>query len=146
MKFLSAVTALFVIVSVGSAQNTLEEFQKILESNPRSSTAHYGKARIFLQERNYQSSANEFREALNGDLQPAWIEVWSHINLGKIFDSTNQRDRAVNEYTQAIRTRDDTDGALEEAARYLESPYKPSSLPHCGGACLTAQRLASTSL
>lgn len=128
MKLQSAATAaaaLFVIASAGFAQNTLEDYQKILESNPKSSTAHYGKARIFFQEHNYQSSAIEFRDALNGDLRPAWIEVWSHINLGKIFDITNQRDRAVNEYTQAIRTRDDTDGALAEAARYLESPYKP---------------------
>jgi len=62
-------------------------------------------------------AANEFREAANGDLQPKWIEVWSHINLGKIFDLTGQRDRALNEYRQAIRTKDDTRGALEEVAR-----------------------------
>jgi hypothetical protein len=57
---------------------------------------------------NYQSAANEFREAENGDLQPKWIEVWWHINLGKIFDLTGQRDRALNEYRQAQRRRPQT--------------------------------------
>ena len=77
----------------------------------------------FLQN-NYQQAANDFREALNGDLEPKWTEVWSHINLGKIFDITGQRDRAVNEYNQAIRTKDDTQGAQEEAAKYLKTPYE----------------------
>ena len=39
---------------------------------------------------------NQFREALNGDLKPSWIIVWSHVNMGKIFDATGQRERALN--------------------------------------------------
>ena len=46
------------------------------------------------------------------------------MNLGKIFDVTGQRDRAVNEYKQAIRTRDNTSGAQEEAARYSTKAYE----------------------
>ena len=72
----------------------------------------------------YQSAANKFREALNGDLEPKWVEVWAHINLGKIFDITGQRERAVNEYNQAIRTKDNTQGAQEEAAKFLKTPYE----------------------
>ncbi|HLH17219.1 MAG TPA: hypothetical protein VKX45_08355, partial [Bryobacteraceae bacterium] len=72
----------------------------------------------------WQQAANDFREALNGDQVPQWTVVWSHINLGKIFDVTGQRDRAVNEYNQAIRTKDDTQGAQEEAAKYLKTPYQ----------------------
>jgi hypothetical protein len=30
----------------------------------------------------------------------------------------------VNEYTQAVRTKDNTQGAQEEAAKYLKSPYE----------------------
>ena len=69
-------------------------------------------------------SANEFREALSGDLEPKWTEVWAHINLGKIFDITDQRDRAVNEYRQALRTKDNTQGALEEAQKYIDKKYE----------------------
>ena len=44
--------------------------------------------------------------------------------LGKIFDATGQRERAVNEYNMAIRTKDNTQGAQEEAAKYLKKPYE----------------------
>jgi tetratricopeptide (TPR) repeat protein len=102
----------------------LEEYQKALDINRISSLAHYRVAEVFFLLRNYQSAANSFREALNGDLEPSWTEVWSHISLGKIFDVTGQRERAVNEYQQALRTRDESQGALEEANRYLETPYE----------------------
>ena len=81
----------------------------------------------FFQLRNYQSAANSFREALNGDLAPKWTEVWSHIYLGKIFDVTGQRERAVNEYQQAVRTKDTTQGAQQEAQKYLKQPYERAS-------------------
>lgn len=102
----------------------LKEYQKALEANRNSSLAHYRIGEVFFLQNNYQSSANEFREVLNGDLEPKWTEVWSHINLGKIFDITGQRDRAVNEYNLAIRTKDNTQGAQEEAAKYLKKPYE----------------------
>jgi hypothetical protein len=63
--------------------------------------------------------------ALAVDLDPKWTEVWSHINLGKVFDISNQRDRALNEYRLAIRTKDNTRGALDEARKYTETPYRP---------------------
>jgi tetratricopeptide (TPR) repeat protein len=109
---------------IGEYGEALKEFQKALEVNRNSSLAHYRVAEIFFLQNNYQAAANEFREVLNGDLEPKWTEVWSHINLGRIFDVTGQRDRAVNEYNLAVRTRDNTQGAQEEAAKYLKDPYK----------------------
>jgi aminopeptidase N len=104
--------------------NALREYQKALEVNKNSSLAHYRIGELFFAQHNFQSAANEFRAAINGDLEPKWTEVWSHVNLGKIFDVTGQRDRAVNEYKQAIRTHDNTGGAQEEAARYSTKPYE----------------------
>lgn len=109
---------------VGAYNEALQEYQRALEVNRISSLAHYRVAEIFFLQGNYQSAANEFREAINGDLEPTWTEVWSHINLGKIFDITQQRERAINEYTQAIRTKDNTQGAQEEAAKYMKTPYE----------------------
>jgi aminopeptidase N len=109
---------------IGEFGEALKEYQKALEVNRANSLAHYRIAEVFFLQSNYQAAANEFREALNGDLQPKWTEVWSHINLGKIFDITGQRERAVNEYKQAQRTKDNTQGALEEAAKYLKQPYE----------------------
>src|SRR5438105_5322085 len=102
----------------------LKEYQKALETNKNSSLAHYRIGAVFFLQNNYQSAANEFRESLNGDIEPKWTEVWAHINLGKIFDITGQRERAANEYNHAIRTRDDTQNAPEEAPKYLKSPYE----------------------
>jgi len=112
---------------IGEFNEALKEYQRALEVNRYSSLAHYRIAEVFFLQNNFQSAANEFREALNGDLEPKWTEVWSHINLGKIFDLTGQRERALNEYRQAVRTKDNTQGAQEEAARYLKEPYQRPS-------------------
>jgi tetratricopeptide (TPR) repeat protein len=109
---------------IGEYGEALKEFQKAMEVSRNSSLAHYRVADIFFLQNNYQAAANEFRAVLDGDLEPKWTEVWAHINLGKIFDITGQRERAVNEYNLAVRTRDDTQGAQEEAAKYLKEGYK----------------------
>jgi len=109
---------------VSEFSEALKEYQKAIDVRRNSSLAHYRIGELFFLQNNYQSAANEFREVLNGDLEPKWTEVWAHINLGKIFDITDQRDRAVNEYRQATRTKDNTQGALEEAAKYTLDKYK----------------------
>ena len=111
----------------GDYAGALGEFQKALDANHISSLASYRTGEVFFQMHNYQSSANAYRDALRGDDDPKWTEVWSHIQLGKIFDATGQRDRAVNEYRQAVQTNDNTQGALSEARKYLQTPYKPES-------------------
>ncbi len=108
----------------GDLSAALTEFNKALDLNKNSSLAHYRIAEVFFYQRNYQSSANAYREALNGDGEPRWTEVWSRLQLGKIFDITGQRERAVNEYKQALQTNDNTFGALEEARRYLQKAYE----------------------
>ncbi|HCC57829.1 MAG TPA: peptidase M1 [Solibacterales bacterium] len=102
----------------------LQQYQKALETSRNSSLAHYRIAEVYFLQNNFQSAANEFREALNGDLEPKWIEVWAHIKLGNIFDITSQRERAVNEYEHARRTNDNTQGAQDEVAKYLKTPYE----------------------
>ncbi|HZS25738.1 MAG TPA: M1 family aminopeptidase [Candidatus Angelobacter sp.] len=121
------------LTTEGNLSQALTELNKALEVNHSSSLAHYRIADIFFMQRNYQSAANEFRESLNGDGDPRWTEVWSHIMLGKIFDITGQRERAVNEYRQAIQTQDPTSGALDEARRYLEKPYERERQPNGSG-------------
>ena len=116
-------------IEVSEFADALKEYQKALENDRNSSMAHYRIAEVFFMQNNYQSAANEFRESLNGDLEPKWIEVWSHIHLGMIFDITGQRDRAVNEYNLAVRTKDNTQDAQEEAAKYLKKPYERKKSP-----------------
>ena len=104
--------------------DALKEYQKALESNRNSSMAHFRIAEVFFLQNNYQAAANAFREVLSGDLEPKWTECWAHVKLGNIFDITGQRDRAVNEYNLAVRTKDNTQGCQDEAAKYLKTPYE----------------------
>ena len=112
------------LIQQGDLAGALSEFNKALEVNKNSSLAHYRVAEVFYMQKNYQASANAYRASLNGDGEPRWTEVWSHLQLGKIFDVTGQRERAVNEYRQAIQTNDNTQGALEECRRYMQKPYE----------------------
>ena len=108
----------------GDLAGALLEFNKALDVNKNSSLAHYRIAEVFFLQRNYQAAANAYRDCLNGDGEPRWTEVWSHIQLGKIFDVTGQRERATNEYRQALQTNDTTQGALDEARRYLQKAFE----------------------
>jgi len=118
------------LIQQGDLAGALAEFNKALDANKNSSLAHYRVAEVFFLQHNYQAAANAYRESLNGDGEPRWTEVWSHIGLGKIFDVTGQRERATGEYRQAIQTNDNTQGALDEARKYLQKAYeqaKPSN-------------------
>jgi tetratricopeptide (TPR) repeat protein len=112
------------LVAQGDLAGGLTEFQKALEANSQSSLASYRIGEVLFSQRNYQAAANAYRDALRGDGDPRWTEVWSHIQLGKIFDVTGQRDRAVNEYRQAVQTNDNTQGAVNEARLYLQKPFQ----------------------
>ena len=111
-------------VDQGDLTAGLIEYQKALDANKNSSLAAYRIGEVFFMQRSYQSAANSFRDALRGDGDPKWVEVWSHIELGRIFDLTGQRDRAVNEYRLAVQTNDNTQGAVNEARALMQTPYK----------------------
>ena len=111
------------LVAQGDLTGALAEYQKALEANSQSSLANYRIAEILFTQRTYQAAVNSYRDALRGDGDPRWTEVWSHIRLGNIFDITGQRDRAVNEYRLAIQTNDNTQGAVNEARQDLQKPY-----------------------
>jgi hypothetical protein len=111
------------LVAQGDLVGALAEYKKALDANPQSSLASYRIGEVLFTQRNYQASVNAFRDALRGDDEPAWTEVWSHIAIGKIFDITGQRDRAVQEYRLAVQTNDNTQGAVNEARLYLQKPY-----------------------
>jgi aminopeptidase N len=105
----------------------IKQYQAVLELNKSSSLAHYRIGEIFFKLRNYTASMEEFRRALDGDMDPKWVEVWSHLMLGEIFDVTGQRDRALNEYNRALQTNDNTQGALDKANQYIKKPYTQES-------------------
>jgi hypothetical protein len=112
------------LVAQGDRVAALAEYQKALEANSQSSLASFRIGELLFAQHNFQASVNAYRDALRGDDEPRWTEVWSHIAIGKIFDITGQRDRAVNEYRLAVQTNDNTQGALNEARQWLQKPFK----------------------
>jgi tetratricopeptide (TPR) repeat protein len=123
MLVLAALALISPLLAQPTDCDTLEKCQAAVKADRRSSLPHYRMGEIFFEQKSYQAAANEFRESLNGDLTPKWVEVWAHVNLGKIFDTTGQRDRALNEYRLARRTGDNTRGAQDEAAKYEKEPF-----------------------
>jgi Peptidase family M1 domain len=99
------------------------EYRQALDIQPTNSLAHFRMGEAMFYQKNYQAAANAFRAALGGELDPKWTEVWSHIYIGKIYDLLGQRERAVNEYSLAQHTNDDTAGAQAEAGRYMKQAY-----------------------
>jgi len=107
----------------GDFVDAIRAYEGALKLDSHRSLAHFRLAEVFYEQFNLQSAANSFRDALNGDRDPKWIEVWCYIYLGKIYDILGQRQRAMAEYTKAINTKDDTNGAQAEANKWLAAPF-----------------------
>jgi aminopeptidase N len=107
----------------GNYVEAIRAYEAALKLSPHRSIVHFRLAETFYDQFNLQSAANSFRDALNGDKDPKWIEVWSYIYLGKIYDILGQRQRAMAEYTKALNTKDDTNGAQAEANKWLAAPF-----------------------
>ncbi len=107
----------------GDFVEAVRAYDNALKLAPHRSMIHFRLGEVFYEQFNLQSAANSFRDALNGDRDPKWIEVWCYIYLGKIYDILGQRQRAMAEYTKAINTKDDTNGAQAEAAKWLATPF-----------------------
>ncbi len=109
----------------GRYYDAIQQYQKALEQDRQNALAEFRMGEAFFYQRNYAASAQSFRVAVDGatDLTTKWTEVWSHIYLGRIYDIQGDRTRAVNEYSKARQTADDTGGAQAEAEKSLKKPY-----------------------
>ena len=101
-----------------------EQFRAALKLNPRSSWAWYNIGLLFMEQRNWSRAKDAFSEALGGDLDPSWIEVWSYILRGNSYDAEGNRERAVAEYNKARESGNDYNGAQKAIEKYLATPYK----------------------
>jgi hypothetical protein len=123
---------------VGKYYEAIQEYQKALDAQPSNSLAHFRMGEAMFYQKNYQAAANAFRAAVGGDADPHWTEVWSHIYIGKIYDLLGQRERAINEYSLAAHLGDDTAGAQQEVARYIQKPYTGDDSTPAGGAAASS--------
>ena len=113
------------LAETGRYYDAVQQYQRALELDKNNALAQFRMGEAFFYQRNYAASAQSCRDALEGstDSNTRWTEVWSHIYLGRIYDITNDRTRAVNEYSKAKQTGDDTGGAQAEAEKSLKKAY-----------------------
>jgi aminopeptidase N len=126
----------------GRYYDAVTQYQRALAIQPNRPLANFRMGEAFFYQKNYQASANAFRESLQTVPEPSekWTEVWSHIYLGKIFDLLAQRERAVNEYSKAKQTNDNTGGAQQVAEGFLKKSYSEgattAAAPGAGGTAI----------
>jgi len=109
----------------GRYYDAVQQYQRALELDRSNALADFRMGEAFFYQRNYAASAQSFRDTLDAatDLTTKWTEAWSHIYLGRIYDIQGDRTRAVNEYSKAKQTGDDTGGAQAEAEKSLKKAY-----------------------
>lgn len=114
----------------GRYYDAVQQYQKALDQDRLNALADFRMGEAFFYQRNYAAAAQAFRDALDGatDLTTKWTEVWSHIYIGRIWDIKGDRARAVNEYSKAKQTGDDTGGAQAEAEKSLKKPYSETTV------------------
>jgi tetratricopeptide (TPR) repeat protein len=100
-----------------------QQFQAAIKLSRGNSWAWYNLGLLYMTQRNWNKALDAFDQALNGNLRPDWIEVWSYIYRGNSWDMIGQRERAVAEYNKAISNGNNYDNAQASAQGYLAEPY-----------------------
>jgi tetratricopeptide (TPR) repeat protein len=123
----------------GRYYDAVQQYNQALDIEKTNALALFRTGEAFFYQRNYSAAANAFRDTIDGNIDPSdkWVEVWSHIYLGKIYDLAGDRARAVNEYGKAEQTNDNTGGAQDEVKKYTAQAYSDGPGPSAATAAST---------
>jgi tetratricopeptide (TPR) repeat protein len=108
------------------AQQQLEAALKLDKSN---SWVYYNLGLLYMEQRNWQLALDSFQAAIDGNLNPSWIEAWARIKRGNAYDARGMRAQAVNEYNKAVQTGINYDNAQAAAKKFIATPYNPRETP-----------------
>ena len=104
-----------------------QQFEAALKLDRSNSWVYYNLGLLYLEQRNWQPALDNFDAALNGTLQPSWIEAWAHIKKGNAYDAKGERNRAVAEYNKAVQLDIKYDNAPAVAKKFLATPFDPKA-------------------
>jgi len=105
-----------------------QQFEAALKLDRSNSWVYYNLGLLYLEQRNWQPALDNFDAALNGTLQPSWIEAWAHIKKGNAYDAKGERNRAVSEYNKAVQSGINYDNAQAVAKKFLATAYDPKAV------------------
>ena len=109
----------------GNYVEAQQQFEAALKLDRSNSWIYYHLGLLFLEQRNYDLAIDNFKAALSGNLNPAWLAVWSNIKMGNAYDGKGDRTRASGAYSRAQKLGDDYDNAQDAVKRYQATPYDP---------------------
>lgn len=109
----------------GNYPEAQQQFEAALKLDRSNSWIYYHLGLLFLEQRNYDVAIDNFKAALSGSLNPAWLSVWSNIKMGNAYDGKGDRARAVAAYKRAADLGDNYDDAQDVVKKYQATPYDP---------------------
>ncbi len=109
----------------GNYPEAQQQFEAALKLDRSNSWIYYHLGLLFLEQRNYDLAIDNFKAALAGNLNPAWLTVWSNIKMGNAYDGKGDRTRAVAAYKRAENLGDNYDNAQEAVKKYMANPFDP---------------------
>lgn len=113
----------------GNYAEAQQQLEAALKLHRNSSWVAYHLGLLYLEQRNYEQAKDYFKRALDGDLSPDWLSVWSLIKLGNCYDASGDRTRAVDVYQKAKKELDDLgfdyNNSKDAIKKYLAEAYDP---------------------
>jgi tetratricopeptide (TPR) repeat protein len=100
-----------------------QQFQAAIKLSRGNSWAWYNLGLVYMAQRNWNKALDAFDQALNGNLRPNWVEVWSYIYRGNSWDAIGQRERAIGEYNKAVSNGNNYDNAQAAAQGFIAEPF-----------------------
>lgn len=85
-------------------------------------TAHYILARIHLMERQPDEAITQFQAVLSSGHDPRTL-AWSHIYLGRLYDTAPDRKRAIEQYKAALAVPELPNDGRAAAEKGLHAPF-----------------------
>jgi len=109
----------------GNYVEAQQQFEAALKLDRSNAWIYYHLGLLFLEQRNYDLAIDNFKAAINGNLNPPWLHVWAEIKMGNAYDAKGDRTRAVAAYKRAEALGDNYDNAQEAIKRFMATPYDP---------------------
>jgi aminopeptidase N len=109
----------------GNYADAQAQFEAALKLDRSNSWIYYHLGLLFLEQRNYDLAIDNFKAALSGNINPAWLQVWSNIKMGNAYDAKGDRTRAIAMYKRAADLGDNYDNAQDAVRKYQATPYDP---------------------
>lgn len=109
----------------GNFADAQTQFEAALKLDRSNSWIYYHLGLLFLEQRNYDLAIDNFKAALGGNINPAWLQVWSNIKMGNAYDAKGDRTRAIAMYKRAEALSDNYDNAQDAIKKYQATPFDP---------------------